>query len=252
MDSAIPISQSRPPSPTRTHAQGFRYWLDRARAFRILVLALIDGPRLFDRLPTTAWYAEMSNQLFQAIGPGPSDCLLDLGCGSGRHAISASHAVDRVVAADRSSRMLEVAQRNRIRSRATNIDIQQEDAEALSFEDESFDLATGFMLLPVFNDPTTVLQELLRVVRPGGRIGLLVPSETLTPPNAWGVAMSRGLLGIDRDSLLAWAHTSRRYTREDLHRLPGLSAAVELQILPLLDDLAYAAILTKSGRCVLT
>lgn len=237
-------------SPRRVHAKGLRYWVARIRALRVLAMALLDGPRLFDRLPTTAWYGEMIGQLIQALGPLSSDHLLDLGCGTGRQAIIASPFVRRVTAADRSMAMLEVAERNRIRSSVINIEIRQEDGEDLSFKNDSFDLATGFMLLPVFKDPTRVLRELLRVVRPGGRIGLLVPSEPLTPVSAWEFVKTRGLRGFDQDSLLAWAHTSRRFSQSDLLRLLSEYADGGVRIIPFLDGMAFAAILTKPGRCV--
>lgn len=240
-----------PPSG-RTHSLGWEYWADRTRACRVAALALFDSPGLFDRLPTTTWYAAMSQQLLQAMSPTATDRLLDLGCGSGRHAIGAAHLVSHVVAADRSSKMLDMARKNRDRSGVRNLDLRLEDGEALSFSEDAFDLATGYMLLPAVQDPARVLRELVRVVCPGGRIGLLVPSESLTPANAWTFAKRHGLSGFDKASLIAWAQTSRRFATTDLQRLLGPGLEHQFQVVPLLEGMAFAAIVTKPWGCTAT
>lgn len=249
MDSTVSLRPIHPASPRRIPAWGLRYWLARTRALGVFVLAAIDGPTLFDRLPATAWYEEMSSQILQALDPGSSDHLLDLGCGAGRQAIKAARLVKRVMAVDHASAMLARAARNRTLAGADNVEIRWEDAEALSFRDRSFDLATGFMLLPSFKDPSKAISELVRVVRPGGRIGLLVPSESLTPRAAWRFADTHGLGGFDQDSLLAWAHTSRRFSEPELLRLLTPHSDQNPRMIPLLDGMALAAILTKPGRC---
>jgi hypothetical protein len=87
------------------------------------------------------------------------------------------------------------------------------------------------------------------VLRPGGRIGLLVPSDTLTPASAWEIAETRGFQGFDRDSLVAWASTSQSFSPVDLVSLLGPYVDGVVRIVPLLDGAALAAILTKPGRC---
>ena len=224
-----------------------RFCLAEIRALRVLAMALTDGPALFDRLPATVWYEEMTEQLLRALSPADSDHLLDLGCGSGRHAIQAAHLVSQVTAADHSLRMLELAQRNQRSAKTHNLILRQEDGEALSFPDHAFDLATGFMLLPAFEEPTKVIGELLRVVKPGGRIGLLNPSWSLNPLAAWSFSRERGHQGFDLASLMAWAHTRRRFSPEGLLRSLRHQTEGEIRLLPLLGGMAFAAVVTKPG-----
>ena len=71
-----------------------------------------------------------------------------------------------------------------------NVTVQQEDAEALPFESESFDVAFLFHTLAYATSPQALLNEVARVLAPGGRLILLgvdrhdhqkSPSVTGTP-----------------------------------------------------------------------
>ncbi len=79
-----------------------------------------------------------------------------------------------VVATDLSDEMIE-----RTRSRAkeqdiTNVKFHRMDAESLEFEKESFDAAINSFGLMYVPDPVKALQEMNRVLKPGGRAGVAV------------------------------------------------------------------------------
>jgi demethylmenaquinone methyltransferase/2-methoxy-6-polyprenyl-1,4-benzoquinol methylase len=98
----------------------------------------------------------------------PGDAVLDACCGTGDLAIAASRAGGRVTGIDFSERMLERAQR-----KAPELLWVSGDVLALPFEAERFDAATvGFGVRNV-DDLDLALRELRRVLRPGGRIGIL-------------------------------------------------------------------------------
>jgi demethylmenaquinone methyltransferase/2-methoxy-6-polyprenyl-1,4-benzoquinol methylase len=109
----------------------------------------------------------------------PGDRVLDAACGTGDLAIEASRAGARVVGLDFSGAMLE-----RARRKAPELEWLQGDLLALPFEDGDFDAATvGFGIRNVA-DLEAGLRELRRVVRPGGRLGVLEitrPSGILRP-----------------------------------------------------------------------
>jgi demethylmenaquinone methyltransferase/2-methoxy-6-polyprenyl-1,4-benzoquinol methylase len=109
----------------------------------------------------------------------PGDRVLDAACGTGDLAIEASRAGARVVGLDFSGAMLE-----RARRKAPELEWLQGDLLALPFEDADFDAATvGFGIRNVA-DLEAGLRELRRVVRPGGRLGVLEitrPSGILRP-----------------------------------------------------------------------
>jgi demethylmenaquinone methyltransferase/2-methoxy-6-polyprenyl-1,4-benzoquinol methylase len=104
----------------------------------------------------------------------PGDRVLDACCGTGDLAVAARAAgAGRVVGVDFSERMLE-----RARRKAPELDWVRADVLALPFEDASFDVAVvGFGVRNV-EDLEVGLRELRRVLRPGGRIGIL---EITTP-----------------------------------------------------------------------
>jgi len=102
------------------------------------------------------------------------DRVLDACCGTGDLAVAARRAgALGVVGLDFSERMLE-----RARRKAPELEWVQGDVLALPFEDASFDAAVvGFGVRNV-DDLEAALRELRRVLRPGGRLGIL---EITTP-----------------------------------------------------------------------
>jgi demethylmenaquinone methyltransferase / 2-methoxy-6-polyprenyl-1,4-benzoquinol methylase len=101
------------------------------------------------------------------------DRTLDACCGTGDLAIEASAHGAFIVGLDFSERMLE-----RARKKAPDLEWVQGDMLALPFDDASFDSATvGFGVRNV-EDLATGVRELRRVLRSGGRLGIL---EITTP-----------------------------------------------------------------------
>ena len=98
----------------------------------------------------------------------PGDRVLDACCGTGDLALGAERAGGRVVGLDFSERMLE-----RARRKSATVEWVRGDLLELPFEDGSFDAATvGFGVRNVA-DLERSLRELRRVLRPGGRLGIL-------------------------------------------------------------------------------
>ncbi len=98
----------------------------------------------------------------------PADHVLDACCGTGDLALAAEREGGRVTGLDFSERMLE-----RARAKSRTVDWVQGDVTAMPFEDGSFDAATvGFGIRNVA-DLEDALRELARVLRPGGRLGIL-------------------------------------------------------------------------------
>ncbi|HEU5405772.1 MAG TPA: bifunctional demethylmenaquinone methyltransferase/2-methoxy-6-polyprenyl-1,4-benzoquinol methylase UbiE [Gaiellaceae bacterium] len=99
----------------------------------------------------------------------PGDRVLDACCGTGDLAVAACNAAaGEVIGVDFSERMLE-----RARRKAPEVEWTQADVLALPFGDASFDAAVvGFGVRNV-EDLAAGLKELRRVLRPGGRLGIL-------------------------------------------------------------------------------
>ena len=101
----------------------------------------------------------------------PGDRVLDACCGTGDLAIAGLRLVGStgaVIGVDFSERMLE-----RARSKSSQVEWVQGDALALPFADGSFDAATVGFGVRNLEDLEAGLRELRRVLRPGGRVGIL-------------------------------------------------------------------------------
>jgi demethylmenaquinone methyltransferase / 2-methoxy-6-polyprenyl-1,4-benzoquinol methylase len=113
------------------------------------------------------------------VGVQAGDRLVDVCCGTGDLAIGAHARGAEATGLDFSAQMLE-----RARRKQPAIEWVQGDALALPFDDASFDEATvGFGVRNVA-DLATGLRELRRVLKPGGRVGILeitTPTGVLAP-----------------------------------------------------------------------
>jgi len=109
------------------------------------------------------WRAETARAV---VSPG--DRVLDACCGTGDLAIAAQRERGRVTGLDFSERMLE-----RAREKSDQIEWIQGDALALPFADGAFEAATVGFGVRNLDDLEAGLRELRRVLRPGGRVGIL-------------------------------------------------------------------------------
>jgi ubiquinone/menaquinone biosynthesis C-methylase UbiE len=106
----------------------------------------------------------------------PTDKVLDIGCGHGIVSEFLSTNGIAVTAIDISEKMLHEF-RERIRTQKLQIDIKQCDAYDLPFINEEFDVVVARMFLPHFPDWPTVLSEMVRVTKKGGKLLVHFPSK---------------------------------------------------------------------------
>jgi SAM-dependent methyltransferase len=110
--------------------------------------------------------------LVGACGVRPGDRVLDVAAGSGNAAIPAAQAGASVVASDLTPELLEAGRRH-AEQQGARLEWRQADAEDLPFADGEFDTVMsclGVMFAPYHQASA---DELVRVCRPGGTIGLL-------------------------------------------------------------------------------
>jgi ubiquinone/menaquinone biosynthesis C-methylase UbiE len=159
-----------------------------ARHFSVIVLGgrHLGGVAALEDRARGPSYAGMINGLFDAMAPAAGDTIVDVGCGSG--------ALDRllarrfgnanpITATDVNPFLLrEAAALAAEESLAGCITFLQGNAERLPFPDASFDHA---FTVTVFEecDADLALRELFRVVRPGGRAGVIV--RAIDMPQWW-------------------------------------------------------------------
>ena len=100
------------------------------------------------------------------------DTLLELGCGAGSFLDAALPRPGNTIAVDYSEPMLDVTKKN-LGTKATGVDLRLGYLEHLPIANESIDTAVSYMVLHHISEPAKVLQDVFRVVKPGGR-GLIV------------------------------------------------------------------------------
>ncbi len=109
--------------------------------------------------------------LAEAVDLRAGERVLDVAAGNGNATLAAARRFACVTSTDYAPSLLDKG-RARAAAEGLKVTFQTADAEALPFADASFDIALstfGVMFAP---DQATSARELLRVVRPGGRIGL--------------------------------------------------------------------------------
>lgn len=94
--------------------------------------------------------------------------VLDIATGAGHTALAFAPHVAQVVATDMTPRMLEVAQELAAKRGVANVHFVRAQAESLPFEDASFDVVTCRVAPHHFADPAAFVNEVARVLAPGG------------------------------------------------------------------------------------
>ena len=113
--------------------------------------------------------------LVEACGIGPGQRVLDVAAGTGNVAIRAAEAGADVIASDLTPENFDAGRRE---AAAHGVELQwvEADAEALPFADGEFDVVTSAFGAVFAPDQQLVADELVRVCRPGGTIGLTAPA----------------------------------------------------------------------------
>ncbi len=118
----------------------------------------------------TVW--ELGPVLVAACAIAPAQRVLDVAAGTGNVALRAAEAGAQVTASDLTPQNLEVGRRQ-AEARGVELEWVEADAEALPFRDGEFDVVTSCFGATFAPDHRRVADELVRVCRPGGTIGMI-------------------------------------------------------------------------------
>ena len=118
----------------------------------------------------------MGNEIIRMIHPKKNDFILDVAAGTGEPGLSIASILDggKVIMTDLAEEMLEIARENAVTRGIENIETLACDVCELPFADNSFDAIScrfGFMFFP---DMQLAAKEMVRVLKPGGRIATSV------------------------------------------------------------------------------
>jgi ubiquinone/menaquinone biosynthesis C-methylase UbiE len=155
-----------------------------------------SAAEIYESFFLPAIFAQWSDLVLKAAKLGPGQHVLDVACGTGilaRTAVSFVQPNGRVVGLDLNEGMLTVAQQ-----KAPDVEWRLGQAEVLPFEDQSFDAVVSQFGLMFFVDRRQALAEMVRVLRPTGRLAVAVwDSLENTPGYAAVVGMLDRLFGTE-------------------------------------------------------
>jgi demethylmenaquinone methyltransferase/2-methoxy-6-polyprenyl-1,4-benzoquinol methylase len=207
-------------------------------------LELFAGlPGRYDRIGAAMSFGQdprWRRALVAAVAPSAGQRVLDVATGTGLVAQELVRSGDcEVVGLDQSERMLararaRLAARPELRDRVSFV---HGEAERLPFGEGEFDALTFTYLLRYVDDPAATMRELARVLRPGGRIGMVEFGVPKVAPLrvAWRAYTRAGLPALGRLASPAWLEVGRFLgpNIEEFHRrerdLPGLWLAAGIE-----------------------
>ena len=159
----------------------------------------------------------MGELLVEAVDLHPGQRVLDVASGNGNASLAAARRFGEVVGIDYVPMLLDEG-RERAKAEGLAVDFREGDAEELPFPDASFDVVLSTLGVMFAPNQQKAAAELLRVVRPGGKIGManwvpdgyvgdlfrtmgkyVPPPSGLKPPFRWGT--EEGLLELLGDGI---------------------------------------------------
>jgi len=159
----------------------------------------------------------LARLVLDGLGLGPDDAYLEIGQGGGRLLARALETAGRAAGIDHSADMAALARRaNREAVADGRAHIVVGDAAALPWPDDTFTCAACVATFLFFEEPMRVLREVRRVLRPGGRLGILTPAE-----------QARGVVSR---LFSPWSDDVRLYTPDEMIAMLGEAGFVAIDV----------------------
>lgn len=144
--------------------------------------------------------------------PMPGETVLDLGCGKGMDVFNTAKKVGKegfVIGVDMTPEMIKTARRIEKGRKFTNTHFRLGEIEYLPVADNSIDLVISNCVINLSTDKEQVYREILRVLKPGGRISIAdivhikdLPESVLSDPRMYGTCVAGGGTAKYRKELL--------------------------------------------------
>ena len=160
----------------------------------------------YEQFFVPAIFYQWPEKLIAAAGIEAGHDVLDVGCGTGVLTRELSRVVGEqgaVHGLDFSESMLGVA-----RKECPGVEFRQGDATVLPYPNESFDRVTSSFMLMFVPEPAQAIREMLRVLRPGGRLAVSVWRD-LGNNSVYGelTDATRRVIDSEAAELMAWPFT---------------------------------------------
>ena len=113
---------------------------------------------------------EALERIVRLAATGPHDTVLDVACGPGLLACAFARVAQHATGIDLTPAMLEQARKTQQEQGLTNVSWEQGDVTSLPYPDGHFSIVSCRFVFHHLENPLTVLQEMKRVCRSGGRV----------------------------------------------------------------------------------
>lgn len=143
-----------------------------------------------EREAVQAALAPLTDWMLERLAAQPGQTLLELGAGTGETGLLAARLVDpggRVILTDRSTAMLEAAERRAQELGLSNVELRALDMEAIDLPEAAVDGVLCRLALMLVPDTAAALAGIRRVLRPGGR--LIATVWDAVERNPWAPAL---------------------------------------------------------------
>jgi ubiquinone/menaquinone biosynthesis C-methylase UbiE len=204
------------------------------------------------------WYARMTQKSLERFKdlarrtaeqvPPPAQ-ILEVAPGPGYFAIELAKLGDyEITGMDISKTFIEIATANAAKA-GVRVDFRRGNASSMPFADESFDFLVCSAAFKNFTEPKCALEEMHRVLRPGGR-ALIVDLRGDAPQEAINQAVKSMHIGavnaIITRLTFRFMLLKRAYTRSSFEQLVAGTKFSDVQIRE--DQIALEILLTKNGK----
>jgi phosphatidylethanolamine/phosphatidyl-N-methylethanolamine N-methyltransferase len=137
--------------------------------------------------------------------------VVEIGVGPGEHLPFVRHSFDHYVLTDLDPRVLEVARKSLIGLHDGKLSFEVQSGSKLNYDNDSIDRLVATHVLEHINEPHLALKEWRRVVKSGGILSILIPTD---PGIVWRLGRCFGprkktiAQGIDYDYVMAREHVN--------------------------------------------
>lgn len=176
----------------------------------------------------------------EAAGIRPGETVLDLGCGAGLDAFLAAGETGptgKVYGLDMTEEMLETARRNREAWGLENVEFLRGEMESIPLPDGSVDLVVSNCVLNLSPEKDRVFREIVRVLRPGGRMAVAdvvalrpLPERARRSLSAWSGCLAGAL--SPEEFLRQMEAAGLRETRVEVRKAYGFSPSRTEELFP--------------------
>jgi ubiquinone/menaquinone biosynthesis C-methylase UbiE len=199
-----------------------------------------DPASFFDWLAARPWYTRILTEWVAALPIEAGTQGLEVGCGPG-HLTGQLHAGGaQMTGLDRSPAMVQ-----RAREKVPGCTFIEGDALALPLEDDTVDVAVAASVVNVVSNPQLLVQEMARVVRPGGCVSVLFPTPALAQ-RAGSIGQRRSLQGLSAAALATWGARAPKREPASIRDLFERAGLHDVRV----DHIFDGAVASVTGRVV--